>query len=634
MDTLAEVWRLVASLGGGLALLFIVTLAAGIVTLTVVYVGSAVVVLERFARVARRPWKAVLAGLLVACLASAAWLAETSPELAEAAWSEWRARFWGALAGFVAATGIALTLVALGLRRIAPARLANGVLIYLALCLAALTGGSGFAAAPLLPAGALGAIAAVLAELRRRRGGPAASISERRVRWMLVAVLLGLPLAALSATGPGDMVYGAGTYAAAGFGMLVCLGLLPMAIGGFLDMRSSVEWFIAVRYLVAKRRQVFISAITGICVLGIAAGVWLIVVVLSVMNGFEQTWRDEILGDRAHFVVKSGEGAFADWPGRLEEVRSVSGVVAATPYLDADGMVRGAGGSIYSVRVRGIDPGSIGDVTSLREDMISGSVDALQAEPIDGAEDDEPADPGILIGSQLSGALGAGVGDDLLVISPFGGPPTPLGPAPRLERFRVAGVYRSSFYQYDEVYTYVNLAAAQAFRRSGPVIDGIEGLTTDYYRSRRVGDAVTAKLGEPFETLDWKDFFPAFFQALKTERVMMFLLLTMIMVVAAFVIVATLIMMIMEKSSDIAILKAMGAQDGLIERIFALEGTLIGLVGTLLGVLAGLAVTHRLTWIHAPGRQRGGDRHDPVAGRNAIAQSSGRQARSCGGFAP
>ena len=151
-------------------------------------------------------------------------------------------------------------------------------------------------------------------------------------------------------------------------------------------------------------------------------------------------------------------------------------------------------------------------------------------------------------------------GDSLLLISPFGGPQTPLGPAPRLARFQVAGVFESSFFQYDEIFTYVNLKAAQDFRRVGDVVDGIEVRTTDFYRSRPVGHAVQGELGFPYFTRDWKEFFPAFFQALKSERVMMFILLTMIMVVAAFSIVSTLVMMIMEKSSDIAILKAMGAR--------------------------------------------------------------------------
>ncbi len=164
-------------------------------------------------------------------------------------------------------------------------------------------------------------------------------------------------------------------------------------------------------------------------------------------------------------------------------------------------------------------------------------------------------------------------------------------------RFRVVGVFESSFFQYDEMFTYVNLAAAQDFRRVGDVADGIEVRTTDFYRSLRVGETVQELLGFPFYTRDWKEFFPAFFQALKSERVMMFILLTMIMVVAAFSIVSTLVMMIMEKSSDIAILKAMGAEDDSIERIFALEGTLIGLVGTTLGVVAGLSVTAQIAWI-------------------------------------
>jgi lipoprotein-releasing system permease protein len=180
------------------------------------------------------------------------------------------------------------------------------------------------------------------------------------------------------------------------------------------------------------------------------------------------------------------------------------------------------------------------------------------------------------------------------MISPFGGPQTPLGPAPRLKPFRVVAIFESSFFQYDEMFTYTSLAAAQNFRRLEDVVDGIEARTTDFYRSQAVGRRVEEALGFPFYTRDWKEFFPAFFQALKSERIMMFVLLTMIMVVAAFSIVSTLVMMIMEKSSDIAILKAMGAQDDSIERIFAIEGALIGLVGTALGVLAGVAFTSQI----------------------------------------
>jgi lipoprotein-releasing system permease protein len=277
-------------------------------------------------------------------------------------------------------------------------------------------------------------------------------------------------------------------------------------------------------------------------------------------------------------------------------------VVAATPYLDAEAMVRGQGGEIVAVRVRGVDPERVGRVTDLREDMVEGGLDGLvaRAPPPEGAgEDDVEPAPGIVIGSQLASGLGVRLGDPLVLISPFGGPQTPLGPAPRLTRFRVVGVFQSSFFQYDEVFTFVSLHDAQSFRRAGDVVDGIEVRTTDFYRSIPVGDAVKEALGFPYFTRDWKEFFPAFFQALKSERVMMFVLLAMIMVVAAFSIVATLVMMIMEKSSDIAILKAMGAEDDGIERIFAIEGTLIGLVGTALGVVAGISVTARIDWVQA-----------------------------------
>jgi lipoprotein-releasing system permease protein len=309
------------------------------------------------------------------------------------------------------------------------------------------------------------------------------------------------------------------------------------------------------------------------------------------MNGFERTWREEIIGNRAHFTVHSGMGPFEDYERVLDTVRKAPGVVAAAPYLDAEGMVRGESG-ITGVRVRGVDPELAGDVTDLREDMIAGSLGAL-GDPGD--------DPGIVIGSQLAVHLGVGVGDPLLLISPFGGPQTPLGPAPRLTRFRVAGIFETSFFQYDEVFTYVSLAAARDFRRVGDVVDGIEVRTVDPYRSQQTGMAaermIRAEFGPFFYTRDWKEFFPAFFQALKSERVMMFVLLAMIMVVAAFAIVSTLIMMIMEKSPDIAILKAMGARDEIIERIFAIEGTLIGLAGTAVGVVAAICVTANIGWI-------------------------------------
>jgi lipoprotein-releasing system permease protein len=595
---LTPIWEGAAALGGTVALCFIISLSAGIVALTVLYVGSAVVVLERFARVGRRPHWMALFGLAIATLIALVGMKETAPELAAASWPDWATAFgqWMGLVGV--ATLVCMSIVRGAMRFLSPEGLGGGAAVVFATAVGLGAGAGGDPPSAFIPALVVAGVAALHWCWRRMRDGQSARTPGGWLIWVFVGLLFG-PLLAFAPEGARQVSNELAGYGFAALLALVVLGLLPLAAGGLVDMRGTVEWFIAARYLIAKRRQVFISAITGICVVGIAAGVWLIIVVLSVMNGFEQTWRDEILGNRAHFTVHSGLGAFSDYDSVVDQVRQVPGVVAASPYIDADGMIRGRAGEIYSVRLRGIDPTSAAAVTSLDEDIVMGSLEAL-GDGVNGAEREEgdgPAGPPMLIGNQLAAMLGVGVGDNLLVISPFGGPPTPLGPAPRLKRFEVAGVYRSSFYQYDEVYTYVSIEAAQEFRRSGPVIDGIEGLTTDYYRSRKVGQAVADTLERPFYTRDWKEYFPAFFQALKTERVMMFLLLTMIMVVAAFVIVATLIMMIMEKSGDIAILKAMGAEDSMIERIFALEGTLIGLVGTVLGVVAGIAVTHRLTWI-------------------------------------
>jgi len=580
--------------GGSLALSFIVALALAICATFALFVGSAVVVLERFARATRRLRSVLLATLIWAALLGAFGIdRETLAALAIPwpgsllAWALTAASALVALVFFQLLVAVllrwssarALSLASVGI-------LSGGFALWVG-GLARLD----YAAAP----AALALVIWLFLRQRRRRSEPQRGpASEEALARVLALVLLAGVAVPLLLHEPDPRLSASGGAVLSAFLSLVLLGLLPLATAGFLDTRGSAEWFIARRYLFAKRRQTFISIITFICVAGVAAGVWLIITVLSVMNGFERTWRDEIIGNRAHLTVHSPLGPMPDYPELLAKVDEVSGVVGASPYLDADGMARGAGGEIVGVRLRGIDPTRVVHVTDLQHDLLPGSEGALEqlahAPP-------EGQDPGIVIGSQLASMLGLGIADPLLLISPFGGPPTPFGPGPRLKRFRVVGVFKSSFFQYDEMYTYVSLRAAQDFRRVGDVVDGIEVRTTDYYRSRRVGRAVEAKLGFPYYTRDWKEFFPAFFQALKTERVMMFVLLSMVIVVSSFAIVVTLIMMIMEKSGDIAILKAMGASDAAVERIFAIEGTLIGLLGTTLGVVAGVAVTTQLAWV-------------------------------------
>ena len=378
-----------------------------------------------------------------------------------------------------------------------------------------------------------------------------------------------------------------------GIGLLLIAALGPLVVGGLVYHARTrpFEWFLSLRYLVAKRRQTLISIITVICVVGVALGVAVITVVLSVMNGFARTWEEKIVGNRAHFVVQSRAGAFPDYDGLRARIRSVPGVVGATPFVLAEAILRGEGGEIQGVLLKGIDPATVGEATEVERDLIMGSLSNLGSDP---EAQDERRYPGLVIGVELADRFFLRLGDPVILISPLGGPLTPLGPAPRMERFRVAGIFRSNFYQFDETFVYTSIPTAQSFLKLGDVVTGIEARTIDPYRSRPIGYEVAARLGGFFYIQDWKEFYPGFFQALKTERVMMFVLLSFIMVVAGFIIVATLIMMIMERSRDIAILKAMGCEDDAILRIFAIGGGLIGIAGLALGLAMGLVITWNL----------------------------------------
>ena len=587
-------WGVLTAAGGTLALTLIVAIFLGIAAMMLLFLGSAVVALEQFARASKGWGNLIRFGLCWSGVVGAGYLYQFHPELSAQPWTEWMRSWMLATGAAIGVVGIAILPVRALLKWVPSRHLAVGNIVVLGIGYSLVVGGSdsiGYAVTPLLMTLGVVALAALRRHGRLNSGPSVPGEGERLLRVLCGSLVLGVAVA-LVLSEPSFEVAAAGASILQLYVAAILLGLFPLAAAGLLDCRGTSEWFIAIRYLMAKRRQTFISVITGICVIGIATGVWLIITVLSVMNGFERTWREEIIGNRAHFTVHHSLGPFGDYEEVLDDVLAMPGVVSASPYLDAEGMVRAPGGQIMAVRVRGVDPNRVGDVTDLRKDLLSGSLADL--EPRATAEGEDPA---ILIGNQLASSIGARVGDSLLLISPFGGPQTPLGPAPRLERFRVVGIFQSTFFQFDEVFTFVNLGAAQAFKRTGDVIDGIEARTTDFYRSRSVAAEVRTALGYPFFTRDWNDFFPAFFQALKTERVMMFVLLTMIMVVATFAIVSTLVMMIMEKSGDISILKTMGARDEMIERIFAIEGTLIGLAGTVLGVIAGVSVTSQIAWV-------------------------------------
>jgi len=582
-------WDGLTAASGTIALSFIVALALALIGTGVVFVTSAVVVLDRFARTARHPGWIAAAAVGWACFGAAVAARSITPDAlgieADPEQVRWFAAAYGA-----GGTLLAMALVWLALHRMRPTVLAGATCATLAVAYGLVMAGAGRSGA-LVGATLLALGVGLLLARRRRRSGEASG--AERWAFLLAAIVAVFAVVSFFVAAPQLESVTAGMVLATLVGNVVLLGLLPLAVAGFAGLRGSVEWFVGLRYLFAKRRQTFISVISLICVGGVATGVWLIITVLSVMNGFAGVWRDEVIGNRAHFTIHSHEGRFSGYDEVRERVEALPEVRAASPFLDAEGMVRGEGGRIVGVRLRGIDPKHLGAVGELEGTVVEGGLDDFAPRAVDG---DAPV-PGIVIGHVLATNLGFQVGDPILVISPFGGPQTPLGPAPRLKRFRVSGVFKSTMLQYEQVFAYVDLEAAQDFLREGDVVEGVLVQVTDYLRSQPVGEAVRRELGPPFYTVDWKQFFPSFFQALKTERVMMFVLLTMIIVVAAFMIVATLIMLIMEKSSDIAILKTMGAEDAVIERIFAVEGTLIGLVGTVLGVVAGVMVTTQLDWI-------------------------------------
>jgi lipoprotein-releasing system permease protein len=369
-------------------------------------------------------------------------------------------------------------------------------------------------------------------------------------------------------------------------------GLWPLVLVGLAQhaRERPVEWFVSLRYLTAKRRQTFISVITVICVTGVALGVAVITVVISVMNGFSLMWEEKIIGARAHLVVQSRAGPTADYEALRQIILQVPGVEGATPFLSTDAILRGERGDLQAIVLKGIDPATAPQATHIAQDLVAGELADLET-------GDGP--PGVILGVELADRYFLRVGDEIVLISPLGGPATPLGPAPRMLKFAVTGIFRSEFFQFDESFAYTSLASAQRFMKLDDVVTGIEVRTDDAYRSQMTSFDIEATLGAPYYARDWKTFFPGFFQALKTERVMMFVLLSFIMVVAGFIIISTLIMMIMEKSRDIAILKTMGCTDDGILRVFAIQGVLIGVGGLALGLGMGLVITWNLTRIQA-----------------------------------
>lgn len=348
------------------------------------------------------------------------------------------------------------------------------------------------------------------------------------------------------------------------------------------------ELFIALRYLKAKRGHTFISIITFISILGVTVGVTALIVVLSVMTGFEEDLRNKILGVNAHLVVLELGKGMRYYQDVAEKTKQVEGVVASTPFIYQQAMLSGGGG-VMGVVIRGIDLQTVGGVTVLPQRLSQGGLDGLKVPLGDSSKES----PGIIVGRELSKNLGISLMDEVDILSPTG-TVTPMGPIPRIARFKVVGIFDLGMYEYDSSMAFISIENAQMFFRLEDMVTGLEVRIKDIYRAKEIGEGLQRVLGSPYWVRTWMDMNKNLFSALKLEKIAMFIILVLIIVVAAFNIISTLIMVVMEKAKDIAILKSMGATSAGIMKIFMIEGLVIGVTGTLLGLLGGFGLCELL----------------------------------------
>jgi lipoprotein-releasing system permease protein len=342
-------------------------------------------------------------------------------------------------------------------------------------------------------------------------------------------------------------------------------------------MFRPLELFIGLRYTHAKRRTHFISFISLMSMLGIALGVTALITVLSVMNGFEQELRQRILGMASHATVSEFGGKLQDWPVVRQKVSEHQQVVATAPYVSGETMLS-AGKQVSGAVVRGILPDEEAGVSDVLDHIKRGDISQL-----------EPGSYNIILGSELAFSLGVGLGDAVTVVSPqvmVG----PTGLMPRLRRFTVVGLFEVGMYEYDRGVALVHMQDAARLFRLGDDVSGVRLKLDDLFDAPRVARELAMTLPGDYRVQDWTRQHANFFRAVKTEKRVMFIILTLIIAVAAFNIVSTLVMVVTDKQSDIAILRTLGASPRTIMVIFVIQGAVIGILGTLMGVAGGVAL--------------------------------------------
>lgn len=345
------------------------------------------------------------------------------------------------------------------------------------------------------------------------------------------------------------------------------------------------EYFIGNRYLRVK--QTFISLITILSIAGITIGVMALIIVIAVMSGAEAEFRSRILGVESHVMIMRYGSAFTDYRRIIKDVEKIDGVKTASPYVFSQIMLRSSS-RVSGAVLRGIDPGSAGQaIKSLNKAFLEQRLTKNQNAGTSAFV------PGIILGQELARNLGVIENDIIYLISPRG-MISPIGHIPAMKRFRVTGLFESGMYEYDTSLAYVHLKDAQSILHIGDSVTNIGVRVKDIYKADNIAENIAANLNQKYKTglywaRDWMQMNRNLFSALKLEKKAMFIILTLIILVAAFNIASSLIMMVTGKTKDIAILKAMGATNKSIRRIFVFKGMIVGLTGTVLGMCLGLA---------------------------------------------
>ena len=342
-------------------------------------------------------------------------------------------------------------------------------------------------------------------------------------------------------------------------------------------MALPYELFIGLRYTRAKRRNHFISFISLVSMLGIGLGVAALIVVLSVMNGFQKELRERILGVASHIQIVGTGGDLPNWPAVMAQAALHPEVRAAAPFVQSQGMFSVESG-VRGALIRGIVPDLEEGVASFKSHMQSGKL-----------EDLKPGSFGVVLGSELARALGVFVGDKVTLIAPQGSV-TPAGVVPRLKSFTVTGIFAVGMFEYDNGLALINLEDAQKLYRMDDRVSGIRLKVDDLFEAPRITREVARMISADAELFDWTKSHANFFRAVQIEKNMMFIILSLIVAVAAFNLVSTLVMAVTDKQADIAILRTLGARPASIMAVFMVQGALVGCIGLGLGVVGGVAL--------------------------------------------